>query len=198
MVIIRNFFIGHGFFIGHRILLFRHANTGPWLLCHFGRSSLVVQADSRTDNSVVLLSCHTSMYGVCTEDWHYPRDVAWCDRDHASNAFLPDSGVRNSFHVVSHVCACIETLHRPLPHWRRGRYITVTLLVRHATTSSVNRRRTVLSRPICVLSTYGCVRDGRERLPPSVLSFSVIIATRTLAPHKPHATGYVTAAQRNR
>ena len=72
MVIIRNFFIGHGFFIGHRILLFRHANTGPWLLCHFGRSSLVVQADSRTDNSVVLLSCQTFMYGVCTEDWH-PR-----------------------------------------------------------------------------------------------------------------------------
>ena len=87
----------------------------------------------------------------------------------------------------------------PFPHWRRGRYVTVTLLVRHATTSSVNRRRTVLSRPICVLSTYGCVRDGRERLPPSLLPFSVIISDRTLAPHKPHApTRYVTAAQRNR
>lgn len=60
------------------------------------------------------------MYGVCTEDWHYPRDVAWCHRDYAFNAFLPDSGVRmrlcdNSFHVVSHVWSCIETLHRPLP-----------------------------------------------------------------------------------
>ena len=64
----------------------------------------------------------------------------------------------------------------PFPHWRRGRYVTVTLLVSHATTSSVNRRRTVLSRPICVLSTYGCVRDGRERLPPSLISFSVIIS----------------------
>jgi hypothetical protein len=144
------------------------------------------------------------MYAVCTERLALPGDVAWCDRDHAVNAFLPDSGVRirlcdNSFHVVSHVLSCIETLHRPLPHWRRGRYVTVTLLVRHATTSSVNRRRTVLSRPICVLSTYGCVRDGRERLPPSLLSFSVIIATRTLAPHKPHATTrYVAAAQRNR
>ena len=28
-----------------------------------------------------------------TEDWHYPRYVAWCDRDHAVNAFLPDSVV---------------------------------------------------------------------------------------------------------
>jgi hypothetical protein len=50
----------------------------------------------------------------------HPRDVAWCDRDHAFNAFLPDSGVRmrrcdNSFHVVGHVWSCIETLHRPLP-----------------------------------------------------------------------------------
>ena len=144
------------------------------------------------------------MYGVCTEDRHYPRDVAWCERDHAFNAFLPDSGVRmrlfnNSFHVVSHVWSCIETLHRPLPPLAPRSNVTVTLLVRHATTSRVNRRRTVLSRPICVLSTYGCVRDGRERLPPSLLSFSVIIATRTLAPHKPHATTrYVTAAQRTR
>ena len=60
------------------------------------------------------------MYGVCTEDSHYPRDVAWYDRDLAVNAFLPDSSVRmrlcdNSFHVVSHVWFCIETLHRPLP-----------------------------------------------------------------------------------
>jgi hypothetical protein len=60
------------------------------------------------------------MYGVCTEDWHYPRDVEWYDRNQAVNAFLPDSGVRmwlcdNSFHVVSHVWSCIETLHRPLP-----------------------------------------------------------------------------------
>jgi hypothetical protein len=120
------------------------------------------------------------MYGVCTEDWH-PRDVAWCDRDHAFNAFLPDCGARmrlcdNSFHVVSHVWPCIETLHRPLPPPAPRSIDTVTLLVRHAMTSNVNRRRTVLSRPICELSTYGCVRDGRERLPPSLLSFSVIIS----------------------
>ena len=25
---------------------------------------------------------------VCTDDWHDPRDVAWCDRDHAFNAFV--------------------------------------------------------------------------------------------------------------
>jgi hypothetical protein len=55
----------------------------------------------------------------------------------------------------------------PFPHWRRGRYVTVTLLVRHATTSSVNRRRTVLSRPICVLSTYGCVLLGHNSDPNS-------------------------------
>ena len=31
----------------------------------------------------------------------------------------------NSFHVLSHVWSCVETLHRP--HWRRGRYVTVSV-----------------------------------------------------------------------
>ena len=58
------------------------------------------------------------MYGVCTEDWHYPRDVAWYDATMRSMPFLPDSGERmrlsdNSFHGVSHVWSSIETLHRP-------------------------------------------------------------------------------------
>jgi hypothetical protein len=64
------------------------------------------------------------MYGACTEDWHDPCDVAWCDRrDHAFNAFVRILAC-GSMRVL-----CIETLHRPLPHWRRGRYVTVTLLV---------------------------------------------------------------------